>query len=80
MVNLIVTLPGVTDWVGGSGLSELLDFRIGQFSVEVKVRLSATAIDHKGFCSLLRNLLINKGLTSIHRGNLSRIEVRTHDA
>ena len=79
-VSLIVSLPGVTYRVRGSGLSELLDFRIGQFCVEVQVSLLPKAINDEGFVGLVRDFLVNKGLTGIHSGNLSLIEVPTHKA
>ena len=75
---LIVALPGVTNRVSGSGLSELLDFRIGQFRIEVQVSLWARSSNTEDFVGLVGNYLVNKGLTSIRGGNLSCIEVRAH--
>ena len=79
-VSLIVSLPGVTDWVRGSGLSELLDFRIGQFRVDVQVSLSLRSSNIEFFVGLVRDFLAAKSLASIRGRNLSRIEERAHKA
>ena len=78
IVLLIVALPGVTYRVSGCGLSELLDFRIGQFCAKVQVSLLPTTINYEDFVGLVSDNLVNKGLTGIHRGNWSRIEVLPH--
>ena len=54
-VDLIVSLPGVTYRVSGSGLSELLDFSIGQFRVEVQVSLLPRSSNSEDFVGLVRD-------------------------
>ena len=75
---LIVALPGVTYRVSGCGLSELLDFLIGQFCDKVQVPLLPITINYEDFVGLVSDNFVNKGLTGIHSGNLSRVEVLTH--
>ncbi|OHF36917.1 hypothetical protein HMPREF2550_05165 [Corynebacterium sp. HMSC074A01] len=74
-------MPGITYRVTVGSLSELLDFRIGQFCEEVQVSLLARTVNTNFFVGRMSDYLaLKKGLASLHRGNLTTIEVPTHAA
>ena len=78
-VNVLLgvrALPGVAYRVSGSGFSELLDFCIGKYRVEIQVSLSGRSSNTEVLGGLVSDIVAKKSLTGPHRGNLSRIENR----
>ena len=79
-ILFVVALPGVTYRVSGSGLSELLDFRISQLRIEIQVSLLLRSSNTEDFVGLVRDCLAAKSLAGIRGRNLSWVEVRAQKA